>query len=58
LRIASPRQTIGTRRWSGMRRAKVFPRMEADPTGFADSSGQGPFGPSDENARRLLLGEW
>jgi hypothetical protein len=21
-------------------------------------SGQGPFGPSDENARRLILGEW
>jgi len=40
------------------RRAKVLPRMEADPTGFPDSSGQGPFGPSDENARRLILGEW
>jgi hypothetical protein len=24
------------------RRAKVLPRMEADPTGFPDSSGQGP----------------
>lgn len=49
--------------WTGgpeadARRAKVFPRLQADPTGFPDSSGQGPFGPSDENARRLLLGEW
>jgi len=49
--------------WSGgpaadARRAKVFPRMQQDPTGFPDSSEQGPFGPSDENARRLLLGEW
>jgi 2-polyprenyl-6-methoxyphenol hydroxylase-like FAD-dependent oxidoreductase len=49
--------------WTGgaaadARRAKVFPRMQADPTGFPDSVGQGPFGPSDENARRLILGEW
>jgi 2-polyprenyl-6-methoxyphenol hydroxylase-like FAD-dependent oxidoreductase len=39
------------------RRARVFPRMQADPTGFPDASGQGPFGPSDERARRLVLGE-
>jgi 2-polyprenyl-6-methoxyphenol hydroxylase-like FAD-dependent oxidoreductase len=38
------------------RRARVFPRMAADPTGFPDPSGLGPFGPSDERARRLLLG--
>ena len=49
--------------WTGgpeadARRAKVFPRMQADPTGFPDSSGQGPFGPCDENARKLILGEW
>jgi len=39
------------------RRQRVFPRMLADPTGFPDSNGQGPFGPSDERARRLILGE-
>jgi 2-polyprenyl-6-methoxyphenol hydroxylase-like FAD-dependent oxidoreductase len=39
------------------RRARVFPRMQADPTGFPDPVGQGPFGPSDEQARRLILGE-
>jgi hypothetical protein len=39
------------------RRARVFPRMHADPTGFPDATGQGPFGPSDEHARRLILGE-
>jgi 2-polyprenyl-6-methoxyphenol hydroxylase-like FAD-dependent oxidoreductase len=39
------------------RRARVFPRMQADPTGFPDHAGQGPFGPSDERARRLILGE-
>jgi hypothetical protein len=39
------------------RRARLFPRMQADPTGFPDSVGQGPFGPSDEQARRLILGE-
>jgi len=39
------------------RRARVFPRMQADPTGFPDASGQGPFGPCDEQARRLILGE-
>ena len=39
------------------RRARVFPRMLADPTGFPDAVGQGPFGPSDEQARRLILGE-
>jgi 2-polyprenyl-6-methoxyphenol hydroxylase-like FAD-dependent oxidoreductase len=40
------------------RRNKVFPRMLTDPTGFPDPIGQGPFGPSDENARRLMLGEF
>ena len=39
------------------RRARVFPRMQQDATGFPDPSGQGPFGPCDERARRLLLGE-
>jgi len=39
------------------RRARVFPRLQADPTGFPDSVGQGPFGPCDEQARRLILGE-
>jgi 2-polyprenyl-6-methoxyphenol hydroxylase-like FAD-dependent oxidoreductase len=48
--------------WSGgpeadARRGRVFPRMQQDPTGFPDPSGQGPFGPSDERARRLVLGE-
>jgi len=48
--------------WSGgpeadARRARVFPRLQADPTGFPDLVGQGPFGPSDEQARRLILGE-
>ena len=38
------------------RRQRVFPRMMADPRGFPDAIGQGPFGPSDENARRLVLG--
>jgi 2-polyprenyl-6-methoxyphenol hydroxylase-like FAD-dependent oxidoreductase len=38
------------------RRARVFPRMQQDPTGFPDSIGQGPFGPSDERARKLILG--
>ena len=38
------------------RRGRVFPRMMSDPTGFPDSIGLGPFGPSDENARRLVLG--
>jgi len=39
------------------RRARVFPRMQQDPTGFPDPIGQGPFGPSDEQARRLILDE-
>jgi 2-polyprenyl-6-methoxyphenol hydroxylase-like FAD-dependent oxidoreductase len=48
--------------WSGgpaadERRARVFPRMQKDPTGFPDAIGQGPFGPSDDQARRLILGE-
>ena len=48
--------------WSGgpeadARRARVFPRMQQDPTGFPDAPGQGPFGPCDDRARRLLLGE-
>jgi 2-polyprenyl-6-methoxyphenol hydroxylase-like FAD-dependent oxidoreductase len=48
--------------WTGgpeadARRARVIPRFQSDPTGFPDPSGQGPFGPCDERARRLLLGE-
>jgi 2-polyprenyl-6-methoxyphenol hydroxylase-like FAD-dependent oxidoreductase len=39
------------------RRARVFPRMRSDPTGFPDAVGQGPFGPCDERARQLVLGE-
>ena len=38
------------------RRARVLPRMAADPTGYPDPAGLGPFGPSDEKARRLILG--
>jgi len=38
------------------RRGRVFPRMFADSRGFPDSIGLGPFGPSDEQARRLVLG--
>jgi 2-polyprenyl-6-methoxyphenol hydroxylase-like FAD-dependent oxidoreductase len=38
------------------RRGRVFPRMMSDPRGFPDAIGQGPFGPNDEQARRLVLG--
>ncbi len=38
------------------RRRRVFPRMISEPKGFPDSIGLGPFGPSGEQARRLLLG--
>ena len=38
------------------RRMRVFPRWNEDPTGFPDGVGLGPFGPSDERARRLVLG--
>lgn len=38
------------------RRAKVLPRWASDPRGFPDMVGLGPFGPSDETARRLVLG--
>lgn len=38
------------------RRQRVFPRMMTDPRGFPDNVGLGPLGPSDERARRLLLG--
>jgi 2-polyprenyl-6-methoxyphenol hydroxylase-like FAD-dependent oxidoreductase len=38
------------------RRGRVFPRMMADPRGFPDSIGLGPFGPNDDKARRLVLG--
>jgi 2-polyprenyl-6-methoxyphenol hydroxylase-like FAD-dependent oxidoreductase len=38
------------------RRSRVFPRMMSDPRGFPDAVGLGPFGPSDEGARRLMLG--
>jgi menaquinone-9 beta-reductase len=38
------------------RRGRVFSRMAVDPTGFPDLVGLGPFGPSDDRARRLMLG--
>jgi 2-polyprenyl-6-methoxyphenol hydroxylase-like FAD-dependent oxidoreductase len=38
------------------RRARVFPRWAQNPTEFPDAVGLGPFGPSDERARRLVLG--
>ena len=38
------------------RRGRVFARMAQDPREFPDSVGLGPFGPSDERARRLTLG--
>jgi 2-polyprenyl-6-methoxyphenol hydroxylase-like FAD-dependent oxidoreductase len=38
------------------RRARVMPRMISEPRGFPDNVGLGPFGPSDEQARRLVLG--
>ncbi len=38
------------------RRQRVFARLYQDPTGFPDSVGLGPFGPSDEQARQLILG--
>ena len=38
------------------RRGRVFPKMMQDPTGYPDIVGLGPFGPSDEQARRLILG--
>jgi 2-polyprenyl-6-methoxyphenol hydroxylase-like FAD-dependent oxidoreductase len=48
--------------WTGgpeadARRSRVFPRMQQDPTGFPDPAGQGPFGPCDDRARSLVLGE-
>ena len=39
-----------------VRRQRVFTRLYQDPTGFPDSVGLGPFGPSDEQARQLILG--
>jgi 2-polyprenyl-6-methoxyphenol hydroxylase-like FAD-dependent oxidoreductase len=38
------------------RRQRVFARMAQDPREFPDNVGLGPFGPSDERARRLTLG--
>jgi 2-polyprenyl-6-methoxyphenol hydroxylase-like FAD-dependent oxidoreductase len=38
------------------RRHRVGERLAKDPTGFPDAVGLGPFGPSDEHARRLILG--
>jgi len=38
------------------RRGRIFPRMLSDPRGFPDSIGLGPFGPNDDQARRLMLG--
>lgn len=39
-----------------LRRQRVFAQMMTDPRGFPDNVGLGPLGPSDERARRLLLG--
>ena len=38
------------------RRQRVFARLAQDPHEFPDNVGLGPFGPSDERARRLMLG--
>ena len=38
------------------RRGRVLPKMMSDAAGFPDLVGLGPFGPSDEQARRLMLG--
>lgn len=38
------------------RRERVFARWLMKPGGFPDLVGLGPFGPSDERARRLILG--
>ena len=38
------------------RRHRVFSGMAKDPSGYPDAIGLGPFGPSDEKARRLFLG--
>ena len=38
------------------RRGRVLSRMQSDSSGFPDNVGLGPFGPSDERARRLTLG--
>jgi 2-polyprenyl-6-methoxyphenol hydroxylase-like FAD-dependent oxidoreductase len=38
------------------RRARVVPNWIALPDGFPDLVGRGPFGPSDERARRMILG--
>jgi hypothetical protein len=38
------------------RRRKVMPRMRENPMEYPDAIGLGPFGPSDEKARRLVLG--
>ncbi|HTE47269.1 MAG TPA: NAD(P)/FAD-dependent oxidoreductase [Gemmatimonadaceae bacterium] len=38
------------------RRNRVFARMMRGPQGFPDMVGLGPFGPSDDTARRLMLG--
>jgi len=38
------------------RRERVMPKWIAQVEGFPDLVGQGPFGPSDEQARRMMLG--
>lgn len=38
------------------RRERVMPKWIAQVEGFPDLVGQGPFGPSDERARRIMLG--
>ena len=39
------------------RRARVMPRMLADPRGLPDITGHGPAAPVTDNADRLLYGE-
>jgi len=39
------------------RHPDVTAELRSDPTGFPDAVGQGPFGPCDERARQLVLGE-
>lgn len=57
--LASMTQLI----WSGgpeadARRERVFGRIRQEPMAFPDAAGHGPFGPNDEKACRMLLGEW
>jgi hypothetical protein len=38
------------------RRFRVAARMKENPLAYPDPAGQGPFGPCDDHARRLILG--